>query len=167
MWALVALVEVWRSCAVRGQWSQLSRKVRDFPGGVQWLRLRTSTAGAVGSIPGRGTKVPHATWCSQKKKESDVSQFTFLTITLMTVWRGEELKAGKSAVGEDCSIQLRRGGGNEVMLTQNRKSVSQLQFIFLVFCLVMFGATSASSCSYLICKIFSRFSNGTSFSFSS
>ena len=34
---------------------------------VQWLRLRTSNAGGVGSIPGWGTKIPHAAW--QKKKE--------------------------------------------------------------------------------------------------
>ena len=27
---------------------------------VQWLRLLASTAGSVGSIPGRGTKIPHA-----------------------------------------------------------------------------------------------------------
>ena len=27
---------------------------------VQWLRLRTSTAGGTGSIPGRGTKIPRA-----------------------------------------------------------------------------------------------------------
>ena len=26
---------------------------------VQWLRLRVSTAGGVGSIPGQGTKIPH------------------------------------------------------------------------------------------------------------
>ena len=28
---------------------------------VQWLRLCVSTAGGTGSIPGRGTKIPHAT----------------------------------------------------------------------------------------------------------
>ena len=28
---------------------------------VQWLRLCASTAGGMGSIPGRGTKIPHAT----------------------------------------------------------------------------------------------------------
>ena len=36
---------------------------------VQWLRLHTSSAGGVGSIPGRGTKVPNATWHGQKKKK--------------------------------------------------------------------------------------------------
>ena len=43
------------------------------PGGtsltVQWLRLHASTAGGVGSIPGPGTKILHAKWCSQKKKK--------------------------------------------------------------------------------------------------
>ena len=32
---------------------------REFPG-VQWLGLHTSTAGGTGSIPGHGTKIPHA-----------------------------------------------------------------------------------------------------------
>ena len=36
---------------------------------VQWLRLCTYNAGGAGSIPGRGTRIPHATWCSQKKKK--------------------------------------------------------------------------------------------------
>ena len=36
---------------------------------AQWLRLRTCTAGGMGSIPGRGTKIPHAAWCGQKKKK--------------------------------------------------------------------------------------------------
>ena len=34
---------------------------------VQWLGLRAFTAEDVGSIPGRGTKVPQAVRCSQKK----------------------------------------------------------------------------------------------------
>ena len=33
---------------------------------VQWLRLQASTAGGTGSIPGRGTYIPHATWHDQK-----------------------------------------------------------------------------------------------------
>ena len=32
---------------------------------VQWLRLQASTAGGMGSIPGQGTKIPHAAWHSQ------------------------------------------------------------------------------------------------------
>ena len=30
---------------------------------VQWLRLHASNTGGVGSIPGQGTKNPHATRC--------------------------------------------------------------------------------------------------------
>ena len=36
---------------------------------VQWLGLCVSTAGGLGSIPGRGTKTPQDTWHSQKKKK--------------------------------------------------------------------------------------------------
>ena len=43
---------------------------------VQWLGLRASTAGGMGSIPGQGTKIPgwgtkimHAVWHGQKKKK--------------------------------------------------------------------------------------------------
>ena len=36
---------------------------------VQWLGLRTSNAGGMGSIPGRGTKIPHAAWRGKKKKK--------------------------------------------------------------------------------------------------
>ena len=35
---------------------------------VQQLRLCSSTTGGTGSIPGRGTKIPHATWHGQKNK---------------------------------------------------------------------------------------------------
>ena len=41
----------------------LIRPVRDFPGGP---RLPTSTAGGMGSIPGGGTKIPHAARRKQK-----------------------------------------------------------------------------------------------------
>ena len=36
---------------------------------VQWLRLRPSTAGGVGSIPGRGIKILHAARQGQKNKK--------------------------------------------------------------------------------------------------
>ena len=34
---------------------------------VQWLRFCPSNAGSAGSIPGQGTKIPHAVWHGQKK----------------------------------------------------------------------------------------------------
>ena len=37
---------------------------------VQWLRLHAPNAGDTGLIPGRGTKMPHAAWRSQKKKKA-------------------------------------------------------------------------------------------------
>ena len=40
----------------------------DFPV-VQWLRLCASNAGGAGSIPGQGTKIPHASWHGQKLKK--------------------------------------------------------------------------------------------------
>ena len=36
---------------------------------VQRLRLQASNAGGVGSIPGQGTKIPHAVQCGQIKKK--------------------------------------------------------------------------------------------------
>ena len=35
---------------------------------VQWLKLQASNAEGTGSIPGQGTKIPHATWHGQKIK---------------------------------------------------------------------------------------------------
>ena len=44
---------------------------------VQWLRLQASKAGGIGSIPNQGTKIPHAVWCSQKKKNFFFLRFIF------------------------------------------------------------------------------------------
>ena len=38
---------------------------------VQCLRPRTSTAGGTASIPGQGTKIPHAAQRGQKKKKKN------------------------------------------------------------------------------------------------
>ena len=40
---------------------------------AQWLRLHTSHAGGTGSIPGQGSKIPHAVWCKKKKKNTEQS----------------------------------------------------------------------------------------------
>ena len=36
----------------------------------QWLRFHAHSSGDTGSIPGQGTKIPHATWCGKKKNLS-------------------------------------------------------------------------------------------------
>ena len=36
---------------------------------VKWLRLHAPHAGAMCSNPGHGTKIPHATRCSQQKRK--------------------------------------------------------------------------------------------------
>ena len=36
---------------------------------VQWLELHASTAGDTDSIPGGGTKIPHAVQCGKKKRQ--------------------------------------------------------------------------------------------------
>ena len=36
---------------------------------VHWLRLCVSNAWGTGSIPGHGTKIPHAVWYSHKIKK--------------------------------------------------------------------------------------------------
>ena len=38
---------------------------------VQWLRLQASNAGGMGSIPGRGTRIPHAVQCGQENKNEE------------------------------------------------------------------------------------------------
>ena len=41
---------------------------------IQWLRLHVPTVGGMGSIPGPGTKIPHAPVCpipQQKKKHKN------------------------------------------------------------------------------------------------
>ena len=48
--------------------SLISKDPLGAPLEAQWLRLPTSTAGGLGSFPGRGTKIPHATQCGKKLK---------------------------------------------------------------------------------------------------
>ena len=37
---------------------------------VQWLKLHASNIGGARSIPGQGTKIPHAAQCSQDIKKN-------------------------------------------------------------------------------------------------
>ena len=57
---------------------------------VQWLRLHASNAGHVGSIPGQGTKIPHAMKPGKKKKiqETNTIRRDSYTITEESIKRG-------------------------------------------------------------------------------
>ena len=46
---------------------------------VQWLRLQACTAGGTDSIPGQGTKIPHAAQCGRKKKKEKKIWMTRIT----------------------------------------------------------------------------------------
>ena len=50
---------------------------------VQWLKLCASNAEGVGSIPGRGTKIPHATYHGQEKEKLNFNKFSLSIISLM------------------------------------------------------------------------------------
>ena len=47
--------------------------LKNWSGGTslafQWLRLVTSNAGSVDSIPAQGTKIPHAVQAAERKKD--------------------------------------------------------------------------------------------------
>ena len=67
-----------QSGILKSRTEKKKKKIRDFPGD-QCLRLRTSSARVMGSIPSQGTKIPHASRCSQKcffffkKEKKDIS----------------------------------------------------------------------------------------------
>ena len=58
----------------------------DFPA-IQWLRLCASNAGGMGSIPGWGTKVPHAVQPAKKlnKTEQNIYERKLLELKITNV----------------------------------------------------------------------------------
>ena len=63
------MAAVWVGRDVRDARKHKSKGRRGTPLAVQWLRLCVSTAGGADSIRSLGTKIPRATWRSQKKKK--------------------------------------------------------------------------------------------------
>ena len=95
---------------------------------VQWLRLRTSSARGAGSIPGRGMKIPHATWCCQKMEGKILEDMPTL---LPLGGCGECLPVGAEGCGEwemplrDSEIKSRetekqRQGGTQMTKEERR-----------------------------------------------
>ena len=69
-------------------WESTIIRNRTFHGtslAVQWLRLCASTARGVGSIPGRGTKIPYAARCDQKKKKGGGKETGLSSLLLLCV----------------------------------------------------------------------------------
>ena len=69
---------------------QESRIKETSPGtspAVQWLRLCASTAGGTGLIPGQGSKILHASWCSQKKRERERRAWECINTWADWVWQ--------------------------------------------------------------------------------
>ena len=52
-------------------WKKKKKQMSGTSLAVQWLILYTSTAEGAGSIPGPGTKIPHASWCGQLFKDKN------------------------------------------------------------------------------------------------
>ena len=66
---------------------------------IQWFRIHACTAGGTGSIPGRGTKIWHATQWGQKFKKKKKEILPFVTtwmelesVTLSEISQTEEDK---------------------------------------------------------------------------
>ena len=60
-------IDLWTKWTIIENWIRKVKK-GDFPGGTV-IRNSPSNAGDMGSIPGQGTKIPHATWCSQRQNK--------------------------------------------------------------------------------------------------
>ena len=70
---------------------------------VQWLRLHAFNAGHLGSIPGSGTKIPYAIWCSQKKKKK--KQPLVIKYQTSSIWRTSSLPR-LCKLGTSCSRSM-------------------------------------------------------------
>ena len=62
-WGAIASLTLIRTAKGKKKCERLENSL-----GAQWLRLLASTAGGLGSIPGQGTRSPHAAWSGQINK---------------------------------------------------------------------------------------------------
>ena len=62
---------------------------------AEWLRLHISNAGDMSSIPGWGTKIPHAMWCGQNKEKIKKKKKNNKKITCKMKATGQTFSAKK------------------------------------------------------------------------
>lgn len=83
-------------------WGQAQASLFTNPGNslvVSWLGLYTSTAGNVGSVPGRETRILLATWYSKKeRKEKKSTPYA----SESTLFQGAELVLGATHPWSQC-----------------------------------------------------------------
>ena len=132
------LEQRWANCAMKGQWVNVSdsgalaclspqlssvfaaqKRAIGTSLAVQWLGLRTSTAGGTGSIPGRGTKTPQATGHSWLSSDLEcVSYLPFIWHFLHVCFRQKaspfvsqiaEYITAKISISLKCTILHQRG----------------------------------------------------------
>ena len=79
-------------CSFRFPWSPFLFCKMWYPEtslAVQWLRLHASNIAGTGSIPGWGSKIPHATWPKKKKKSRSQSFFFHLVHSIISMILGK------------------------------------------------------------------------------
>ena len=67
---------------------------------VQWLRSHASSAGVSGSIPGQGTKIPHACHLAKKKKKKVI--YSWMLFKAMGM---DEVILEKNTIAEEIRAQ--------------------------------------------------------------
>lgn len=80
--------------------SQGSRSVLGTSLGIQWLGVRTSTAGGAGSLSGRGTKILHD-MCTKEDKQKDPS---FLSPEASPHLESTSTSPGGSEIEPSCAL---------------------------------------------------------------
>ena len=73
---------------------------RDFPDCPAWLGLHASTGRGVGSVPGRGTKILHGTWCGPKNRKYKLHAEGYFIKKDITNWKRAMKKTKGIAWGE-------------------------------------------------------------------
>ena len=82
---------------------------------VQWLRLCTSNARVMGSVPGCGTKMPHAVWCDPLPPKKMPKQ---VLGSELSKWKDECMKEKEPSEKGDhlpsCFSSAHSSGGSDV-----------------------------------------------------
>ena len=89
---------------------------------VQWLKIYAFIAGDRGSVPGRGTRILQATWCSQNK-QTERFQRERLRVPWAQEWTGSLGRGGGSLF--PLGLLIRKGGKGLSNLMRMRVAESQ------------------------------------------